>query len=108
MKTELLDMSRFKKKEAIYTHEGAEVVAIFGRHIELSEEGRYGYTYHLRKVKECGIKTGHAEKIVSIMLKKKAWLKTTADAELHCGKWLTNRYQEIKDIGIDRYISKNS
>ncbi len=53
------------------THEGVEVVELFAKHIDIPQKGRYGFPFHLGKIKQCGITLYHAERIIRIMLDRK-------------------------------------
>ncbi len=106
MENKLFD--KYKKPEkSKATWEGVEVVEYFQKYIDIPEKGRYGKTFWYRKIKDCKITMYHAQKIVDIMQQRKKWLKGKGE-ELHCGKWMTNRFVEIRKVGIDKFISKNS
>lgn len=104
-------LDRFKvvsNNRGLPTHEGVEVVEYFQKYIDIPMKGKFGFSFHLGKIKACGIKTYHAEKIIEIMKARKAWVKAMYGEELECGKWLTNRYKEIQKIGPEKFLSKNT
>jgi hypothetical protein len=100
--------SRFRMPKSKVTHEGVEVVELFSEHMDIPRKGRFSFAFHLKKIKECGINVYHAERIIEIMLARKTWVKNQSGEEMQCGRWLTNRYKEIKQIGPERFVSKNS
>lgn len=88
------------------TWEGVTVVNFFKEYFPIPDKGPYGYTSWLRRVKSAGVKMYHAQKLVEIMRAREAWLLREKGEILHRGKWMFNRFRyEIKEQGIDRYIS---
>lgn len=90
------------------TNKWAEAVDYLKLHITIPDKGRYGYSFHLGKCKACKIELHQARKIVKIMLDVETWLKREHKSKLDRGRWLTNRYKEIKEMGVDRFISSKS
>lgn len=110
MKTtsQLLNPTRFQKPTTKATWEGVEVVEYFQKYFDIPEKGAFGKTFYYRKIKELGITMYHAQKIIEIMQSRRRYIKQTTGEDMHCGKWLVNRFKEMKEIGVDRFISKNS
>ena len=104
---DLLQQER-KPEKTTATWEGVEVVEIFQRYFPIPDKGAFGKTFYYRKIKELRITIDQAKKIMDIMQARRKWLKQTKGSDLQCGKWLTNRFVEMKQIGVDRFISKNS
>lgn len=107
--SQLFNPARFQKPSTKATHEGVEVVEYFQKHgVDIEQKGRFGFAFHLGKIKQCGIKMYHAEKIVTIMQGRAAYVRQQSGEEMHRGKWLTNRYKEIREVGVTGFISKNT
>lgn len=108
MEKTLFDKYKKPTKKKPPTWEGVEVVELFQQHIDIPDKGRYGKTFWYRKIRDCGIKLHHAHKIIAIMQQRRTWLKKEKGEDMHCGKWMTNRFAEIRKMGVDCFISKNS
>lgn len=80
----------------------------FQKYFDIPEKGKFGFPYWLRKIKETGVKMYHAKKLIEIMKDREAWLRREHNSNLERGKWMTNRFKDIKEVGIDAYIRKNS
>lgn len=89
--------------------EGVEVVDHFKKYFDVPVQGPWGYAAWLRRIKSHKITMYHAKRLIDIMLEREHWLRTNKQIELHRGKWMFNRFREdIKTMGIDRFISHNS
>lgn len=97
------------KKKTKQTWYGVEVVDYFRTQFDIPEDGAYGYSAWLQKVKNASVSIVQAKKLVEIMKGKERWLRDTKGEELHRGKWMFNRFRyEIKEKGVDKYISSQS
>lgn len=52
--------------------------------------------------------SGKAKKLTAIMKDRERWVMSEHGAKLELGKWMTNRFKDIKEIGVDAFIRKNS
>ena len=76
------------------------VVDHFRIYFDIPNKAPFGYSYWLKLVKSCEITIHHAKKLTSIMLDREAWLQREKGRKLERGKWMTNRFKEIKEIVI--------
>lgn len=106
MKQIVLDMSRYTTPKSKQTWSGVDVADYFKKYFDIPNTGAFGYSSWLRRIKIAGVKQYHAEKLVMIMQNREKWLKETKNETMHRGKWMFNRFRfEIKEVGIDKYIS---
>lgn len=108
-----LDFSHIKQRieqpaKSKPTWEGVEVVEYLQIYIDIPEKGNYGKTFHYRKLKELKMTLDQAKRVIDIMLARAKWVSDTTGEQMHRGKWITNRYKEMAEIGVDRFIAKNS
>ena len=97
------------KPKSKCTWEGPEVVDYFKTYFDVPEAGPWGYSAWLRRVKQYRVTIHHAKKLVAIMLAKEKWLHEAKGEKLERGKWMFNRFKtDIKEQGVDRFISANS
>lgn len=106
MKSDLLDPSRFTVSKAV--RQDQAIVDLFAEHFTIPPKGAFGYSYWLRQVKKNGIKMHHAQRLISIMNDCALWLKSTKGTELMKDRWMTNQFQQIAKMGIERYIASKS
>lgn len=108
----MLDFSHIQanlQKKSKQTWQGVEVVDYFKRYLDIPDKGKFGYTYWLRLVKDNGVTIYHAPKLMEIMLKREDWLLKEKKEKLPREKWLFNRFRyDIKEKGVDKFISSNS
>ena len=109
MKKLSFDFSRFETPTTKATWSGVEVADYFKKYFEIADSGAFGYSSWLRRIKKENVNKYQAEKLIEIMLGVEKWLKTSEGEDLERGKWMFNRFRyEIKQKGIDKYISSKS
>lgn len=111
IKTKFTGMERFTKPttKAKQTWSGVEVVDYLQTQFDIPILGPFGYSSWLRRVKTASISLHHAQKLIGIMVEREKWLQKEKGEKLHRGKWMFNQFRhDIKTLGIDKFISKNS
>lgn len=99
----------YGREQSKQTWSGVEVVDYFKTQFDIPDDGPFGYTAWLRRVKNASLSLVQAQKLISIMKDKEAWLEREKGEKLHRGKWVFNRFRyEIKEMGVDKYISSQS
>lgn len=91
------------------TWSGVEVVDYLKTQFEIPDDGAFGYTSWLRRVKKVEMSLEQAKRVVEIMKSREKWLMKEKGEKLHRGKWMFNRFRyDFKEMTIDKFISKNS
>lgn len=96
------------KKKTAQTWSGVEVVDYFKTLFDIPDNGAYGYSSWLRRVKNASMSLEQAKQVAEIMKARERWVKQTTGEAMHRGRWMFNRFRyDFREMSVDKFISKN-